>query len=802
MRYFHILLTISVFVFFPRSGDAQLLTGFEESTSSPKPIEETVKPFPDGRVPDLPVSPVEVQSSVQPSPSPMTLTGFDGRNPIGSAAAEGGSGDKAPVDFEADNLSYDETGEEVIASGDVIIVQEGRILRADEVRYNIAQDTVKARGNVVLNEVNGDIHFSQDVEFNDKLKNGFVDGLKSYLADGSRFTAEAGRREDGLRTIMEDATYTPCEPCKANPEKAPAWRIRSAEVTHHKDDARVSYKHARFEIYGIPVAYTPYFSHPDGTIKRKSGFLAPSLGYKSDWGAFVENSYYWDIAPDKDATFGLVAMTDQAPLGLLEYRQRWDKAYLILDGGATYADRTDEIGEDDYTVDEEFRGHIFAEGLWEMNEKWRSGVDIEYVSDDQYARQYDVSSKNVLETRLYAERFSGRNYALVNARNFKDIRISELEDDQPEILPEITADFIGEPGAIPWFKGRWDASFSMLNLMRDGSGQDVNRLSTNLGWERRMVSDYGLVSDIDMSLRGDAYYVNDRSVATVASGRSRDATATRFYPQLHMQSRYPVAKMFEESQVMFEPILALTVAPEIDSNSDIPNEDSRDVQLDASNLFEPNRFSGLDAVEDESRVTYGMRGGWYGHSGSYLETFLGQSYRFDEDNTNPFNAGSGLNDQDSDIVGYINSRIGNKYTLGYRFQLDNEKLASSRHELDAEADWNRFRLGGNYLFAKALAGTEITEDREQIQGRASYYLTDQWQVWNSTKYDLGARPGLRKARVGLDYFGQCVSWSLIGARNYTDDATGESDTEILFRIGLKNLGEFARSGLRDEGAWE
>lgn len=703
-----------------------------------------------------------------------------------------------PVDLQADDVSYDEDGRIVTASGNVIIVQAGRILRADKVQYDLNTDTVRADGNVVLNEVTGDIYFSDSVELTDGLKNGFVQGVEGTLNDGSYFTAVNGRRVDGNKTILKNATYTPCEICKdsEDKDKAPVWQIRASEVQHDEENADISYKHARFEIYGVPVAYTPVFSHPDGSIDQKNGFLSPSLGYKSSLGAFVENSYYWGIAEDKDLTLGLNAYTEEAPLATAQYRQRWQNASLILDGGVTFSERTDEEDGIEFIENEELRGFIFAEGLWDINEKWRSGLNVEYVSDDQFARQYDLTSKDVLEDNIYIERFSGRNYGLGIIEVFQDLRISELESDQPEVLPEITASFIGEPGQVPLIKGRWDAHLGFLSLFRNGDGQDVNRGSVDAGWERRLVSDYGLVSNIEASVRGDIFQINDSVLSPPGSGTSGDEIEARFFPQIHVESSYPVARNFEASQLVIEPIVSITAAPEVEENDDVPNEDSQDVQLDASNLFDPNRFPGLDVVEDESRVTYGVRSGLYGLEGSSLEGFVGQSYRFDEDG-NPFAAGSGLDDQSSDVVGYVNGNYGSIYRLGYRFQLDNETLSSERHELDVLANWDRLRLNASYLFADPIEGADIEETREQIDATAAYYLNKTWRFRAGARHDLGEDPGLRRAFFGIDHFGCCVFWSLTGVRNLTDDASGDSSTEFLFRIGLKNLGDFQRSGLRD-----
>ena len=189
------------------------------------------------------------------------------------------------VDFLADEVQYDEPNSIVRAIGSVELVQAGRILYADEIIYHLNTDRVEAAGNVALNEVNGDTYFADSLELEDKMKDGFVRGLSGALADGSRFSAETAQKIADLKIIMNKAQYTACEPCRGNPDKPPIWQIKARNVTHHKDEARVSYNDATFEVAGLPVAYLPYFSHPDGSIDRKSGFLTPTIGFDSDLGS-------------------------------------------------------------------------------------------------------------------------------------------------------------------------------------------------------------------------------------------------------------------------------------------------------------------------------------------------------------------------------------------------------------------------------------------------------------------------------------------------------------------------------------
>ncbi len=769
----------------PQAAFAQLLTGFDGDQPVAEPL--VVASY----QPQMTVHEDVYQMPAEPqgkTPVTSRLTDFD----------ETYTPTQDPVNLDAENLVHDEGSQTIVASGNVFLVQAGRILRADKITYYLDKDTAVASGHVVLNEETGDIHYAEQVEFNDKLKNGFVEGLKVYLADGSRFTAAEGRREDGIRTKMKDAAYTPCDACKAHPEKPPLWQIHAGGVTHDESKHQISYTNARFEVKGVPIAYVPYFAHPDGTIKRKSGLLAPSGGFKSDFGLFIENKYYWNIAPDQDATLGLIAYTEETPMLTGEWRKRWENASLELNGGITESSRTDKINDVDVDLNDEVRGHVLGKGRWDINEKWRSGLNVAWASDDQYMRQYDFTDDDVLENEAYVERFSGRNYAVGRILTFQDVRVRENREDQPQVLPEIVASFKGEPNSVPVFGGRWSVDGSFLGLQREGSDQDMNRLSLQAGWNRRLVSDYGLVTTADLTLRGDVYNSRDRIVAAIDPSLDQNKTDTRLFPQAHIQTSYPMAKTMERMQATIEPIAAITLAPNMDINDDIPNEDSQDVQIDASNLFEANRFPGYDRIEDQSRVTYGLRVGLYDYDGSHGDVFLGQSHRLQEDD-NPFPSGSGLDRQNSDIVGQVSALLGEYYGLNYRFQLASDSLSSERHEIDASADWGKFYVSSNYLYANSLEGTDIDESREQFRLSSGYYFNPRWRVRAYGTQDLGQSPGLRVAGFGFDHFGQCVSWGVTAQRNYTDDSSGESDTEILFRIGLKNLGGFEKSGLRADG---
>jgi len=689
---------------------------------------------------------------------------------------------KTPIDLSADNMSHDDINKTVTAQGNVEIRSGDEILYADKVVYYLAEDRVVATGNVTIQDRERNIHQTKYAELQDKLKDGFVDGLMTKLQDGSRITAVNAKRQNGSVMEMKEVTYSPCKPCAENPEKAPLWQIRAKEVSHDQETGDIDYKKARFEFFGVPIAYTPVFKHKsDG--RPQSGFLRPSAAWTTELGAYVDVSYYFNIAANKDLTLNVQPTTKQGVLSKAHYRHQFEKGELDLRTSlALGSDRTEDDGRVETDVT---RGHIFAKGQYHINQKWRAGFDIERSTDDQYLRLYDISNENVLESEAYVERFVGRNYSKISGYNFQDVRIG-LRPTQPDVIPYVEHEIIGAPNSL--FGGRAKASFSSVGLYRDNGDQDVMRNAIDLSWQRQAVSAFGLKSVFNTSLRQDVYYIEDSDLSKGAPPGDKSYWDDRFLPQAQVISSYPMYKNTQKAQWLIEPMAALTVAPQVDNDqNEIPNEDSIDVQLDTSNLFDINRFPGSDRQEDGTRIAYGLKSGFYDYKGRSASIFLGQAYRFGDDSV--FSRGTGLDDNQSDIVGQVMADWHNDFQVSYMFQLDHQKLESQRHELIANARLGTLNLNTNYLYIAPTASSGFTETREQIAFGGAMPLNDRWKFSIDTTTDLGQEPGLRKASSGLHYADDCFKFSLLGVRNLVNSTSGENETTLFMRIGLKNLGE-------------
>ena len=209
---------------------------------------------------------------------------------------------KTPVLLQAEELTYNEDLGVVTARGNVEMSQGPRVLMADTVTYNQKANTVTASGNVALMEPTGEVLFTDYAELHDELKTGFIENLRALLSDGSRLAANRARRTADQRKIMDRGVFSPCNLCKEDPSRAPLWQIKAVKVVHDEVAKDIIYNDATLEMFGVPVLYTPYMRHPDPTVDRRSGLLAPTIGYSGDLGAIFGQPYYYAFDPSRDVT--------------------------------------------------------------------------------------------------------------------------------------------------------------------------------------------------------------------------------------------------------------------------------------------------------------------------------------------------------------------------------------------------------------------------------------------------------------------------------------------------------------------
>jgi LPS-assembly protein len=433
----------------------------------------------------------------------------------------------------------------------------------------------------------------------------------------------------------------------------------------------------------------------------------------------------------------------------------------------------------------DLRGHVDMKSRFNLTDTWRWGLDAQRSTDDTYTRQYRYATPPTLTSRLYTEGFRGRNYFVANGYTFQGLRATDDADQAPLVLPSIDYAHVGEPGAGG---GRTRLDANLLAFTRN-HGTDVRRLSLAPGWDLPYVGPAGDVYKLSLTLRGDAYHVDDHIIA----GRSESFTGAtgRFYPEAAFEWRYPFVRRHEGVSEIFEPITSLVVSPYGGNLVKIPNEDSREVEFDESNLFTGRRFAGLDRVETGPRFNYGLRWGVFGDRGGSTSVLFGQSVRARDDST--FANGTGLEDHLSDYVGRVNVRPLKHMSLDYRTRIDKDNFKPLYSEVGASVGPKSFTVGAHYLFSEQASASGVPT-LEQLNLRFTSQLTRRWRVSFSSLQDLETND-LRALALNATYEDECFILAADARRSLFYDRDLKTDDSIVLRLTFKTLGEIGASVL-------
>ena len=687
---------------------------------------------------------------------------------------------EGPVLLFADRVSVDRETNVIRAEGNVEVVRGERRLLTDILQYDQDADQIEATGNVILLEPTGEALYADRVTLSGDLRTGVADQLRARLTDNSLFAAAQGRRIEGTRTELDRAVYSPCPLCPDS-DSPPLWQITAQRVIHDQQEKTITYRNAFFELYGVPVAYTPYLSHPDPTVERKSGFLAPSFGNNSDLGLFTQIPYHFALAPNYDVTLAPIFLTRENPVLTAEYRHLLPSGRFELAGSGTYAT---EAGSDDNPTpsDNTFRGHIEGEGRFRLTRRARWGYDLAATTDNTYLERYNFSNDNVLTNRLFAEQIWERNYAGISSYAFQGLRSFDHQDEIPVALPLAEVELTSPPSL---WGSRFTFDSNLLALTR-ADGLDTRRVSATGGWELPWTSQLGDQYQLTLSMRGDAYHTDGNPQTFGSSGGSN--STGRVIPRLTLDWNWPwIGDTFGLTPLL-EPVASFTWTDDNPNKGDIPNEDSQDLEFDDSNLFAPSRFSGLDRVEGGARISYGLRFGGYGDAGELVSGLFGQSYRLSGEDE--FGPESGIDDDFSDFVGRIDLTPDPSFRVRYRFALDQKDLTPTRNEVGAVVGPRRVRFAVTYLSLEDDPALERERKREEITAGVVLGLLPSLSVRAQTRRNLQQDRNVWH-KFGLVYRHPCLELVAGVERRFTQRADAEDATTFSFRVSFTHLGELA-----------
>jgi LPS-assembly protein len=751
--------------------------------------------------------------------------------------------------LQANEVNYDYTNERVAAVGRVQMYYKGSSVDADKVIYDQKTKRLFAEGNVIIVQDDGQVIRGDRLDLNDSYRDGFVDSLRLEAPDKTRFAAPRAERTAGNITVFQSGTYTACEPCKDDPARPPKWQVKADRILHDEAEKMIYFENMRLEAFGVPFFWSPYFSAPDPTVKRKTGWLIPTFGYSSSYGFQASAPFYWALSPSYDVTITPTITSNQGVLMQGEWRQRLDNgSYSIRAAGIDQLNPglfASKFGPT-YAGNTQFRGSIDSTGQFNLNDKWTWGWDALLLSDKFFFQDYGLWGKyyanfntfknQVTEggvSQLYLLGRGDQSYFDARVQYFYGLSGADTQSQLPVVAPVIDyAKTFGQPilGGELSFKAnltsltRESAEFDAIsnnaitnglcaltsadpaartpgNCLLRGIPGSYTRLSAEATWKRTFVDPLGQTWTPFVSLRGDiaqASITNEFGVSNFTTpGNSEMA---RIMPTVGLEYRYPFIGVYSWGTQTIEPVAQLIMRPSETNIGKMPNEDSQSLIFDDSNLFKVDKFAGWDRVEGGGRANAGVQYTAQFNQGGTINALFGQSYQLFGTNSyavaDTANTGidSGLATQRSDYVARLSYQPDRTYMFTSRFRFDQDTLSVQRAEFEGRATFDRWSISALYGNYAAQPDIGFLTRRDGILGTASVKLTPNWSLLGAARYDIGSEQ-VDQLRAGLGYIDDCFAISVTYIKDYSYSGTAPATVNdtVMLQISLRTLGTGAFS---------
>ena len=748
---------------------------------------------------------------------------------------------------QANEINYDYANHRVAAVGNVQIYYSGSTVEADKVVYDETSKRLHAEGNVRLTEPDGKITYGDIMDLSDDYRDGFVDSLRLDSPDQTRMAAARAERSSGNFTVLHNAVYTACQPCKDDPRKPPLWQVKAVRIIHDQNEKMMYFEDARIEFFGKPLAWLPYFSAPDPTVKRKSGLLMPGINSNSLYGVGVEIPYYWALAPDYDATFAPMITTKQGPLLQGEFRQRLiNGAYSIRAAGIEQLDKnafapaSPGVAAPGYR---NFRGSVESSGQFAITDRWIWGWDAVALTDKTFLQDYNphlshyytddpyLSTTSAGVSQIYIAGKGNRSYFDARSIYYYGFSTADVQSQIPVIHPVVDYTYTLDHPVLGG-ELKYDLNFTSLtrqqanfdavtatalnngtcaqtadpavkmsaNCLLRGVPGTYSRFSAETKWRSSYTDPIGEVFTPFASLRADAGSMQitpDPGVSNYIN--TGDSNLVRAMPTVGLEYRYPFINVQSWGTQTVEPMAQVIARPNEKQIGKWPNEDAQSLVFDDSNLFSVDKFSGWDRVEGGGRANYGVQYTAQFNQGGFVNALFGQSYSlfgqnsFAQSSLTNTGLDSGLDTTRSDYVSRLSYQPNQTYTFTSRFRFDHDTFAVQRTELEADAKFDRWNVSMLYGDYAAQPDIGFFNRRQGVLGSASVKLDANWVLLGAARYDI-YNNSFDQTRVGLGYIDDC----LILAANYITSynyGTGAPvlDHTIMLQLSLRTLGGSAVS---------
>ena len=715
---------------------------------------------------------------------------------------------KTSDEIKSDKIRYSKNKEEILAEGNVFIKgSNGVTMKTEIVLYDIKNQVIKSNQSTKMNDGYGNsilldmfsystknkiLRSKGYIEMIDKYENKyffddiFIDVKKKRMAGSNlklKFKKDTfGDIENDPRLAANSAVITENKSyieggvfttCKKRGDKCPPWKLTAKKIIHDKEKQTIYYENAKLYLYDFPILYTPRFFHPDPTVKRQSGFLAPSMTNSTLLGSGLNLPYYFALAENKDATLNPKIYAGENPVIQTEYRHVTKNSYSILDASFNQGYKKTSNKKTGGS-----RHHIFARSDIELGfetfDESKLTMNIQRVSNDTYLKVHDINSKimtsNTVMNSSIEMNFSKNDTSMdINMDVYEDL--SKTDDRYEFVVPNYD------------FKNKLFISdqLGILNFQSRGyyKNYETNKKQTKLvndfHWES---IDYFSNSGIRTKIEGNLKNSNYRAENT--TDHKNDKNNIELMGAVSLLSSLPLEKQSENYTKTLTPKLMLRTAP-----GHMRNMSDSGLKLAMSNLYSLNKLSALDVIETGTSLTLGTDYSYEDKKKDFEKFNLSVGQVFNYDYNADMSKQSTLNEKASELVGNINYYLNEFSKVGYKFSLDKNYSTLNYNE-----------ISGIFKINKLVTNFEYVEENNHI-GDSHYInagLVLELNKSNSLKFKTRENfttEATEFYNISYQYENDCLRAAIEYNKSFYSDNDLEPGENLMFTLTIIPFGKLS-----------
>ena len=655
--------------------------------------------------------------------------------------------------------------------------KDGNNISVEMFSYSVLTNIFFSKGNITIKDINKNNYNFSEVYIDEKKKQIIGSDIRAFLKqpgislnvdNDPRFFANTMQLTEKTN-IFEKGIFTYCK--NKGDDKCPPWALQSKRIRHDLAKKTIYYDNVVLKVYDFPIFFSPKFSHPDPTVKRRSGLLAPTLSDSTTLGSGFSTPYFWNIATDKDLTFTPKFYLKENPLLLAEYRQVFSNSFLTIDAGFTqgYKKKDDKKSDGNRT---HFFSNFITNILDDQEKKSSLEINVEKVSNDTYLKVYDVESSLVDTDKMVLE--NKIDFIYQNKDFYFGLTPSVYEDTtktahkRHEYLLPLTI----EKNLMSSEKFGFLDLGSNLRFRSYETNKQTDFFVNDFNWKSNKwlnkfgVENYfeGLIKTVNYDAKKTEEYKNDKTNSELHS-------ALGYFAKLALFKEDLINKNFHS----LTPKFLLRYAP-----GHMRNIESG--RLNYGNLFNLNKVDELDVVEPGLSTSIGFE---YKKNklndvdiigDETISLSVGQVISAEENMDIPTT--SSLDQRFSDVVGEANYNINNEVSLKYNFSIDQSYKDFNYNEVGADFEFDKAEFNLSYLQEKGHIGNQ-----EYIQTGVDFKVNNSSELSFNTKRNL-LTSSAEFYNMSYNYVNDCLKAGIAYRREfYTDRDIAPANT-LMFTISI------------------